>query len=731
MQRQFPKEVELRDGTRITLRPLVKEDEAQLIRLFRDVSEADIRFLRDNVSDPEVIRTWCSNINYDRVLPIIAVADGEIVADATIHRRPVGPYRDVAKYRVYVRPDFRGRGLALKMLQEAVAAAQSVGLKKLVMEIFADEIDLINAAERHGFQREAILPAYQIVVLSLPLEVPPVAAKVVNIPEAFKAQLPPAELWPERIYTLPELQVLPDKLNVTEMCVDRHVAAGKGERVAILFDEQRITYAQLQGQINRLANSLRDLGIGENDAVFIRAPNIPPMVVSNFAVQKLGAVSVPTSPLFSRKEIAHVARESNSKAIIVSAALLDEVEAARDDLPSVQHIIVIGGDPAELKAKGFLSYAELLKAGKPDLEPVKRNRWDVGVLLFTSGTTGPPKGTVKLVDEAICVCETFGRRGWRVTENDVIGGSAPIAFGAGYCTFAIIPYYFGAACSLTARFEPDTMFETIQKHKITILSILPTAYRKMLQVEGAEKKYDLSTLRVCTGGGESLTAQTYYDWKGKFGIDIYEGFGTTEMMYVFISNVANMRARAGSFGQVIAGYEAKVVDAEFNEVKPGEIGFLVARGPTGTVYWKDPGKQAHAIWNGWNRVGDYVYRDEDGYFWFVSREDDIIKSSGYRIGPEEVEMAIAGHPAVLDVGVIGVPHPVRGQDAKAFVVLKPGYEPTEALAQELMDFGRGKVAIYKLPRQIEFVKELPRTPTGKLLRRILRVREMEKEKPGG
>jgi 2-aminobenzoate-CoA ligase len=240
----------------------------------------------------------------------------------------------------------------------------------------------------------------------------------------------------------------------------------------------------------------------------------------------------------------------------------------------------------------------------------------------------------------------------------------------------------------------------------------------MLQLPDAEKKYDLAILRLCTGGGESLTAPTYHAWKEKFGLEIFEGQGTTEMMYVFVSNVVSRRARPGSFGQAVPGYEVKVVNEEDKAAPPGQIGRFLARGPTATLYWRDDEKQRHAVTpDGWNRVGDYVFADEEGYLWFVSREDDIIKSSAYRIGPEEIESTIATHPAVADVGVIGVPDEVRGQIAKAFVVLAPGKSATP---EELIEYCRGKIATYKLPREVVFVKELPRTPTGKLLRRVLR-----------
>ena len=540
--------------------------------------------------------------------------------------------------------------------------------------------------------------------------------------------LPPREFWPKRVYTLPEFATYAPKFNPTEELLGKAVAAGRGDRIAVLFDDQRITYSQLLTNANKLAGALRELGVKEGDRIILRTPNIPPALVANFAILKLGAVCTPTSPLFSRNEIAHVANDSEAVAIIVSAALLGEVEAAKENLQTVQHIIVVGGDAADAKAKGFLAYGELLQSGNPSVDPVLRNREDVGLLLYTSGTTGRPKGTVHFVEELLIVPDSFGKYGWKVTENDVVGGSAPLAFGAGYSSYATIPFRFGAAASLIAKFDPEKMFDTIQKHKISILTLAPTAYRKMLQVPDAKSKFDLSSLRVCTGGGESLTATTYHAWKEKFGLEIFEGLGTTEMMYVFASNVVSRKAKPGSFGQAVPGYELKVLDEEGKEPKAGNIGHFMARGPTGTIYWRDPDKQRQAVNSeGWNRAGDFVYVDEEGYFWFVSREDDIIKSSGYRIGPEEIEVTLAAHPAVSEVGVIGIPDEVRGQIAKAFVVLKADQTLSP---EDLLAFCKGKIATYKLPREIVIVDELPRTATGKLLRRVLKQREPGPPQPG-
>jgi len=545
-----------------------------------------------------------------------------------------------------------------------------------------------------------------------------------NIPESY---LPSKELWPQRIYTLPEYNY-PQKLNSTEELVDRHVEAGRGDRVAILFEDQKITYRQLQASINKLGSALKELGIAEEDCVLLRTPSIPPALVANFAALKIGAVVVPISPLFSRSELAHVAASTGAVALVVAAPLLEEVEKARDELAGVKHVIVIGGEAAEVKGKGFIPYGELLARGAETLEPVRRDRLAVSVLLFTSGTTGLPKGTVHFMEEALVVPDGFGKYGWRVTADDIIGGPAPLSLAAGYSTQAVIPFRFGAAISLVPRFTPEGMFEAIQKHRITILSVLPTAYRKMLQIPEAGKRYDLASLKVCTGGGESLTAQTYHDWKQRFGLEIYEGLGTTEMMFVFASSAVTRKVKPGAIGPAVPGYELRVISEDGKECRPGEVGLLIARGPTGTVYWRDPEKQKSAVRDGWCRIGDFVTMDEDGYVWFLSREDDLIKSSGYRIGPEEVEDALARHPAVADVGVIGVTDPVRGQNTRAYVVLTPGTASGEALKHELIEFCRDKVAIYKLPREVEFTDQLPRAPgpagpgTGKLLRRVLRER---------
>ncbi len=548
-----------------------------------------------------------------------------------------------------------------------------------------------------------------------------------TIPDNY---LPPKEFQPDRIYKLKEFESYPDPLNSTEELLDKQIAAGRGDSPAVLFADKVITYKQLLGASCKIGNALRKLGVEEADRVLLRSPNVPPALFTNFGVLRLGAVIVPTSHMLSPPEITHISNNAEAKVIVVASAFLEGVVKARPNLKTVKHVIVFGGQPEELKKQGLLCYEELVANEAPAFAPVRRPRKAVAVLLYTSGTTGLPKGTVHYQEEALIVPDTFGKYGWNVQPNDIICGPAPISLAGGYSTVATIPFRFGAAVSLIPKFTPEGLFETVQNHKVTILSALPTAYRKMLDVPDAEKKYNLSTLRVLTGGGESLTAKTYNDWKGRFGQEIYEGLGTSEMMYVFVSSVVTRKVKPGAIGTAVPGYEIQVITEEGKVAKPGELGRLYARGPTGTLYWRpyeDGGsmleKQKAVIREGWVLVGDFCTVDDDGYLSFVSRQEDLIKSSGYRIGPEEVEDALLKHPAVADAGVIGIPDPVRGHNVKAFVLLKPGQTPSDELKQQLIDSCRDHIAIYKLPRIIEFTSELPRTLQGKLLRRVLRDKE--------
>ena len=543
-----------------------------------------------------------------------------------------------------------------------------------------------------------------------------------KIPEKM---LPPKDLWPE--YTVPaEFADIPDQLNLADFLLDRHVREGRGNNAAVKFMDQTVTYAKLQEMANKFGNSLKAAGVEAQDRVGIRLVNSIQAMVAIFAIEKIGAIPVPTSPLWSGEEVAFVANNAEMKFFIVNAPLMPPVEQAKSHLEYGTKVIVIGGKADEVKAAGNMVYEEMLAAGSDKLEATMLKGSDIGIMLYTSGTTGMPKGCVHFVRPIVIMSKMVNKYVYRMKPGDTLGGAAPVSFAAGFGTFTLMPFEGGAAISLIPKFTPPDMMELIQKHKITILTGLPTGYRALMKFPKF-KAYDTSSIRLYTSGGDALGAETLDGWMKLTGKPIWEGLGGTEMLHLVTSNTMNSEPMPNSIGRALPGVQVRVVDPEWKDCKPGDVGSMILKGPSGSLYWKpyvDDERliksQRKGVVKGWNQMGDAVYMKEDGNIFFVSREDDMIKSSGYRIGPAEVEEAIEKHPAVAEAGVIGIPDPDKGQITKAFVVLKAGHEGGEAFFEELKEFLKEHIAIYKLPREIEYRDSLPRTPTGKLLRRHLR-----------
>ena len=543
-----------------------------------------------------------------------------------------------------------------------------------------------------------------------------------KIPEKM---LPPKDTWPE--YVVPEeFADTPDELNLADFLLDRHVREGRGDNVAIKFMDQTVSYAQLQEMVNKFGNSLKDVGVEPQDRVGIRLVNSIQALVAIFAIEKIGAIPVPTSPLWSGEEVAFVANNAEMKLFIVNAPLMPPVEVAKPNFEFGTKVITIGGNADEVKAAGNMVYEEMLAAGSADLEATMLKGDDIGIMLYTSGTTGMPKGCVHFVKPIVIETKLVNQHVYKMKPGDCLGGAAPVSFAAGFGTFTLMPFEGGAAISLIPKFTPPDMLDLIQKHKITILTGLPTGYRAMMKFPKF-KDYDTSSIRLYTSGGDALGSETLSAWKKLTGLPIWEGLGGTEMLHLVTSNTMNPEPMPDSIGKALPGVKCKVVDPEWNDCEPDQVGSMVIKGPSGSLYWKPYENddkllksQKKGVVNGWNQMGDAVFMKADGNIFFVSREDDMIKSSGYRIGPAEVEEAIEKHPAVAEAGVVGVPDPEKGQITKAFVVLKEGNEGSDEFFEELKEFLKEHIAIYKLPRAIEYRTELPRTPTGKLLRRHLR-----------
>jgi 2-aminobenzoate-CoA ligase len=490
--------------------------------------------------------------------------------------------------------------------------------------------------------------------------------------------------------------------------------------------DKSFTYAELQAMVNQFGNALRDAGVESQDRVGIRLANTPQAIIAIFAIEKIGAIPVPTSPLWSVEEVVFVINNAEMKSLIVNAPLMPAVEKAKAQFTFGTQVVVIGGDPPEVRAAGNLLFEEMMESGSPDLEAVMLEPEDIGIILYTSGTTGMPKGCVHFVRPTIIEAKVVNKYVYKLKPGDVLGGAAPVSFAAGFGTFALLPFDGGAAVSLIPKFSPPDMMELISKHRITVITGLPTGYRALMKYP-AFKEYDISSVRLYTSGGDALGVDTLRGWQELTGKPIWEGLGGTEMLHLVTSNTMNPEPVPNSLGKPLPGVYVRVIDHEGNDCEPGKVGSMILKGPSGTLYWKpyeDRGRllmsQQRGVVDGWNQMGDAVTMSEEGNLFFVSREDDMIKSSGYRISPVEVEEAVARHPAVEDVGVVGVPDPDKGQVTKAVIVLRRGYEGSEAFAEELKHFLKGYIAVYKLPRIFQFVDRLPRTPTGKLLRRKLR-----------
>src|SRR5262245_37279004 len=521
--------------------------------------------------------------------------------------------------------------------------------------------------------------------------------------------LPAREQWPEFLFKLPELNYA-DRLNCVSAFVDDWVAAGQGARDCLISPTERWSYADLAERVNRIANVLtRDLGVVSGNRVLLRGPNSPMMVAAYFAVIKAGGVVVATMPLLRAKEIAFPLTKAEIRLALCDIRLADEMEKARSLAPALERIVYWGsGAPDGLEAM-------MTKDGYEAFEACDTASDDVCLIGFTSGTTGEPKGTMHFHRDMLSPCDSYSRYVLKPSKDDRFIGSAPLAFTFGLGGHVLFPFRVGAATIQLEKAPPEDLLPAIAKYKATIVFTAPTAYRAMI---GQLAGHDISSLKKCVSAGEALPKPTFDAWEKATGLQILDGIGATEMMHIFIG-APQGKIRSGSTGLVVPGYEAKIIDDDGNEVKRGEIGRLVVRGPTGCRYLADP-RQKNYVRNGWNVTGDTYSQDADGYFWYQARSDDMIISAGYNIAGPEVESILLTHPAVAECGVVGCPDEERGQIVKAYVVLRSGHSGDAALTKALQDHVKTNVAPYKYPRAIEYVSALPRTQTGKLQRFELR-----------
>jgi 2-aminobenzoate-CoA ligase len=523
--------------------------------------------------------------------------------------------------------------------------------------------------------------------------------------------LPPRELWPEMSYAgLPEL-AYPGRLNCAAELLDRAVERGHGDSTVFVFPGGRWSYRELQTTVNRMARVLtEELGLVPGNRVLLRGPNNPMMAASWFAVLKAGGVVVCTMPLLRQRELGYIAQKAQVRLALCDHRFTTDLETASRATPVLERIVAFGSGESELEA--------LMRGRHGDFDAADTAGDDVAIIAFTSGTTGQAKGTVHFHRDILAICDCFPRYILRASSDDLFCGSPPFAFTFGLGGILLFPMRIGASTLLLEQAAPPQLIKGIEQFRATVCFTAPTAYRAMAPLV---KDCDITSLRKCVSAGETLPAATFEAWREATGIKIIDGIGSTEMLHIFIS-AREEEIRAGSTGRAVPGYEAKLVDEDGDDVPVGEIGRLAVRGPTGCRYLADPDRQRGYVQNGWNLTGDSYRMDEDGYFWYQARSDDMIISSGYNLSGPEVENVLLEHPCVQECGVVGIPDPERGQIVKAYIVLRAGFEGSPATVKELQEFVKAELAPYKYPRSIEFVEALPRTETGKLQRFRLRER---------
>ena len=529
-------------------------------------------------------------------------------------------------------------------------------------------------------------------------------------------RLPPPGQWPELRYDLPELQALPAQLNVVQALFERAFSAGHADRPLFRSDERTLSYAQARAEVNRFANALADLGLQPGNRVLLRGGNSIAMALAWLAVVQSGLIAVATMPLLRATELKAIIDKARPSAALCDVKLQDELKAALALSPETAALplrLFNTGDAAVVLPD---SLEALARHASDAIGPCPTAGTDIALLAFTSGTTGSPKAAVHGHRDVLAACETWPRHVLRATPDDIVMGSPPLAFTFGLGGLLVFPMWAGASVYFPSiPYTPEAMVKLIGQVGATICYTAPTFYRQMAPFA---QQHGIGKLRLSVSAGEGLPDATRQLWKGATGLEMLDGIGATEMFHIFIS-AAPENVKRGAVGRVVPGYEAKIVDDLGQELPRGQVGRLAVRGPTGCRYLDDA-RQTNYVQGGWNFPGDAFLQDDDGYFVYQARTDDMIITAGYNVAGPEVEAALLQHPAVAECGVVGKPDDERGMIILAYVVLKPGQGADAAQVKALQDHVKHTLAPYKYPREVRFVSALPRTETGKLQRFALR-----------
>ena len=538
----------------------------------------------------------------------------------------------------------------------------------------------------------------------------------------IRDNMPRPELWPEMDYSvLPELSAYPARFNVAEVLIDQQVDAGFADTPALIFEENTWTYKELMHRANRIANVLvEDYNFIPGERVLIRSGNHPMLIASWLAVLKAGGVAITTMPVLRERELVYMIGKAKVRLAISHNDLADDIDKAQNAAPDLEHILYFGADRADTLEKA-------MEGKSNNFDNIDTAADDPAIIGFTSGSTGTPKGTLHFHRDILAAADCFIGHVVKIQPGDIVCGSPQIAFLYGLCAFIADTFRFGATAVLLERGTPEAVLQTIEKHKATICFSTPSGYKLMLD---KARDYDLSSLRECVGGGEPLLPAIFNEWKEITGVEMINGLGISELLHIFIS-ASGDEIKPGAIGKAVPGFEVRVVDKNFKDVRPGETGLMIVKGPNGCRYLDDLEKQKAYIQEGWNKSGDLCRIDEDGYFYYEARTDDMILTGGYNVSGLEVEAVLLEHPKVREAAVVGTPDKDRGQIVKAFIILKEEGQFDDDSVTELQDFVKSQISAFKYPRAVEFVDELPLTATGKIQRGALRQIERERAKEAG
>ena len=520
--------------------------------------------------------------------------------------------------------------------------------------------------------------------------------------------------------TSPPRVEVPRRYNAAADFVDRHLDEGRGAKAAFLDDDGETTYAALAERVNRAGNALRALGVGMEQRVALALLDTARLPAVFFGAIKIGAVPVPINTLLSAEDYDQILRDSRARVLVVSAPLLDRIAPILPGQPFLEHVVIDGAVPGGAVPGGAASLAALLDAADPELEAAPTTADDVAFWLYTSGSTGQLKAAVHAQSDLVHTAELYGVAVLGIREDDLVFSAAKLFFAYGLGNAMSFPLRVGATAVLMAeRPTPASIRRRLVERRPTLFYGVPTLYAAML----ADPELDTGgRLRACTSAGEALPADLGRRWRERTGVDILDGIGSTELLHIYLSNRPD-DVRYGTTGKVVPGYEVKLVDEAGAEVAPGEVGDLWVSGPSSAVHYWNRRELTRATFHGrWTRTGDHYLRDEDGYYVYQGRSDDMLKVGGIYVSPFEMESALITHPAVLEAAVVAHKDEHGLVKPRALIVLREPRGASTSLAEELKAHVKARLAPYKYPRWVEFVAELPKTATGKIQRFKLRGR---------